>query len=58
MPQPLSATRTRHICGHKEMTMRVAPASREFSTNSLTTATKESMTSPAVIRYTTSLGKA
>src|SRR5262249_13811731 len=57
MPQPSSTTRISSAppCS-TSMSMRVAPASTEFSSNSLTTLAGRSMTSPAAILVTTESG--
>ena len=54
MPQPLSATRISSLPPFSSVTsIRVAPASTEFSSSSFTTLAGRSITSPAAILFTT-----
>ncbi len=58
MPHPLSTTRTSSMPpASSDTSMRVAPASMAFSTNSLTTLPGRSMTSPAAILLITLWGR-
>ena len=57
MPQPLSVTRMSFLPPSSSwISMRVAPASMEFSTSSLTTDAGRSITSPAAILFATRSG--
>src|ERR1700754_275 len=54
MPQPLSDTRITSLPPFSSVTsIRVAPASTEFSSNSFSTLAGRSITSPAAILFTT-----